>query len=208
MRQQKTWFLSDLHLNHKMIIEPDPATGKSYRPFSSLDEMNETIIENINRVVHPEDKLFLLGDIVFQPASSEHLLARINGLKRLIIGNHDKITPTSYLQNYFKYTQMWQQFTEHGFVCSHVPLHKKQFRGGVTFNVHGHLHGDIVEDLTYINVCCEHTNYTPVSLEQILVEIQMRKMEMGWAKSGYREVSFDNRIQVRGVNDEDWPEDV
>ena len=54
------WFTSDLHFNHKRIIEYEPTT----RPFASVEEMNETLIKNWNSVVQPEDTVYVLGDFI------------------------------------------------------------------------------------------------------------------------------------------------
>ena len=52
------WFTSDLHLGHdrEFIYKP--------RGFNSVYEMNEAIIANWNKVVQPEDDIYLLGDVM------------------------------------------------------------------------------------------------------------------------------------------------
>lgn len=174
----ESFFISDLHLNHKKIIEPDPSTGERYRPFETVEEMNETIINNINSVVTDKDKLYILGDVVFQKASSEHLLARIKGNKRLILGNHDEIGQNSYYLKYFHEITLWKKFKDQGFVCSHMPLHPTQFRG-CDLNVHGHVHKDSLPDNRYMNVCIEKTGYSPVHLEVIIDTVsQLRERNL------------------------------
>ena len=79
------FYTADLHLGHENII--------SYcnRPFSSVGEMNETIVSYWNAVVRSEDEVYILGDVLFKINSSSPLyLDRMNGKKHLIIGNHDK----------------------------------------------------------------------------------------------------------------------
>ena len=79
------FYTADLHLGHENII--------SYcnRPFSSVGEMNETIVSYWNAVVRPEDEVYILGDVLFKINSTSPLyLDRMNGKKHLIIGNHDK----------------------------------------------------------------------------------------------------------------------
>lgn len=82
------WFTSDLHFGHMTIIE------KAYRPFSTVDEMNQTLIDNWNAVVSPEDTVWILGDVVMgQFAENIHLLGELNGQKALVPGNHDRVHP-------------------------------------------------------------------------------------------------------------------
>jgi len=53
--------------------------------------MDETIIENWNSVVKPEDTVYHLGDIALGPISeSLAKVARLNGHKIAILGNHDR----------------------------------------------------------------------------------------------------------------------
>jgi calcineurin-like phosphoesterase family protein len=169
----KRWFISDLHLNHDKMLELDDS-GQPYRPFSSIDEMNNTILENINECVKDDGRLFVLGDVLFKPATSYHLLERLPKRSILILGNHDTLTSNNYYLNYFKKVVLWINFEEYDFVCSHVPLMPEMFRN-VAFNVHGHTHKHKLNDARYINVCVENTDYKPVSLEQILDEINSRR---------------------------------
>jgi calcineurin-like phosphoesterase family protein len=80
-----TFFTSDLHLGHKNIIK------YCARPWASVAEMDEALIENWNAVVEPGDEVWDLGDVAFcaKPARVFELLRRLNGRHHLILGNHD-----------------------------------------------------------------------------------------------------------------------
>jgi len=178
----ESFFISDLHLNHRKLVEPNAITGERYRPFETIEEMNETIINNINSVVTDKDKLYILGDVVFQKASSEHLLARIKGNKRLVLGNHDEMGQNSYYLKYFHEITVWKHFDHLGFVCSHIPMHPSQFRGEAILNLHGHVHKDSLNDLRYMNVCVEKTGYAPVHLDTIIDTVAHLRHAKEWAK--------------------------
>ncbi|MCZ2224280.1 MAG: metallophosphoesterase [Chitinophagales bacterium] len=80
------WVTSDTHYNHINIIK------YCDRPFSSVEEMNEKMIENYNNLVKIEDEVYFLGDFsFFQLRETLDLLKRLNGYKHLILGNHDKV---------------------------------------------------------------------------------------------------------------------
>ena len=81
------YFTSDLHFHHKNMILRYGRTS-----FSSVEEMNETIIKNINSTVKESDALFILGDIGFGPKLGTYdCLLKINCKHlHLILGNHDE----------------------------------------------------------------------------------------------------------------------
>lgn len=55
-----TWFTSDFHLGHANIIR------YCNRPFKSLEEMNQTIIDNCNAKIKDDDLVYFLGDFCFK----------------------------------------------------------------------------------------------------------------------------------------------
>jgi calcineurin-like phosphoesterase family protein len=80
------FFTSDTHFGHERII------SLCNRPFSSVDEMNEAMIENWNEVVKSTDTVIHFGDVALgKIAESLPLIERLNGYKVLIPGNHDRI---------------------------------------------------------------------------------------------------------------------
>ena len=81
-----TFFTSDQHYGHKNIIK------YANRPFSSVEEMNEALIRNHNNIVQPDDDVWFLGDFAFMQLSQvKTVLRRLNGTKRIVLGNHDKV---------------------------------------------------------------------------------------------------------------------
>lgn len=70
------WFISDTHFGHANILEYE----KEARPFSSLEEMHEVMIERWNSVVQPKDILYHLGDFAFGRRGLS-VASRLNGKK-------------------------------------------------------------------------------------------------------------------------------
>lgn len=84
----ETWFTSDTHFSHQNIIRFCPDSRGKFR---DTDEMDEAIINNWNSRVHPEDTVYHLGDIALGPiAKSLPKVARLNGYKIAVLGNHDR----------------------------------------------------------------------------------------------------------------------
>ena len=65
------------------------------RPFANVEEMDDTLVDNWNKVVQPQDKVYHLGNVAMK---REHIavVGRCNGHKRLVRGNHDTY-PDEYL---------------------------------------------------------------------------------------------------------------
>ena len=82
------FFTSDMHMHHKRIREFNPDT----RLGSSVEEMNEIMIDNWNSQVSFNDDVYNLGDFCFGTEQQTFdILSRLNGRHHFIYGNHDKV---------------------------------------------------------------------------------------------------------------------
>jgi calcineurin-like phosphoesterase family protein len=168
IKMRNMFVISDTHFNHANILK------FARSEFTSVEQMNETIIENWNKTVGPDDLVYHLGDFSFTSSNNIKLFAsRLNGRKRLILGNHD-YEPKMYYP-YFQKISSWRQFgrdmfSKSVFLC-HYPLHHSAYDYRIEnegIMIHGHLHRSLTGLDNYVNVCVEHTNYTPVSIEDIV----------------------------------------
>ena len=81
----ETWYSSDHHFGHANII------GYCDRPLRDVEHMNEELISRHNAVVLPEDTVWIMGDVALgKLAETLPLVARMNGRKILVAGNHDR----------------------------------------------------------------------------------------------------------------------
>ena len=193
------WFASDHHFGHENMMKFFKRDGVTpLRPFVDANDMDETIIENHNRVVKPNDRVYLLGDLAIARRNI-HKAARLNGRKKLLMGNHDPFVKNQN-RDYFELAgieavEAFHKFDR--FVATHIPVHPSCLSTRWNVNVHGHTHDNLVmkpnpymgastrnqkitmllqqgaevPDERYINVCMEHINYTPISLEEINARI-------------------------------------
>ena len=184
--------ISDTHFGHTNIWAkfkgPD---GKPTRPFTSNEEMDETMIERWNAKVQPQDTVYHLGDVVINKKYL-HLVERLNGRKILIRGNHDIFGDDDYYNVGFEQIHGVRVFVDK-FILSHIPLHPDCVTERFKVNVHGHLHAneimswqvideDIVHkpDPRYLCVSVEHTNYEPLHFDEVQARIDKR-----WVESEY-----------------------
>jgi len=175
------WIISDTHFRHANILKfTDSTTGDLVRGdrFADVDAMDEHMIEQWNSVVKQGDIVYHLGDVVMGDKEwFKKNWPRLNGSKRLIVGNHDDI-PFLSSGGFFKKVQMWRMFPEFGLMFSHVPLHESSLRRGapndpdapILTNIHGHIHQNPSPEGPYRNVSVEAINYTPVHIEELRVK--------------------------------------
>jgi calcineurin-like phosphoesterase family protein len=177
MTNRDIYVISDTHFHHKSILTFTDKDDNLIRgaKFSTIDEMDEYILEKWNSVVKPGDLVYHLGDVMIGPKDKfASFWARLNGKKRLIVGNHDDIKFLS-AGGFFGKVMMWRMFPEFGLMLSHVPLHPSSLRRGppddpsvpMLINVHGHIHHNPSPPGNYVNVSVEAIDYTPVNIEQI-----------------------------------------
>ncbi len=167
----KTWFIGDLHIGHANIITFKGSDGKLIRPFKTIEEHDETLLENFNKLVSPNDRVYFMGDIAINRKCLP-MLAKFNGRKKLIKGNHDIFKLKDYTP-YFEDIVAYRTYPEHGLIFSHIPVHPSQLEYRFKRNVHGHLHSNLVQshgslDWKYINICPEHTDFKPVDFNQLI----------------------------------------
>jgi len=169
----ETFLISDLHLGHENCCTLfKNADGTPLRPFSGAEEMNKMIIENWNKVVRPQDKIYNLGDVVIHKKFLP-LIRQLNGHHRLIRGNHDVFQTQMYVDVGFK--EIYGVRVLSDIILSHIPLRKECITTRFGTNVHGHLHGNVIADGAYMSVCVEQINYTPISLDELREKIKLNK---------------------------------
>jgi len=161
----QTWLIGDTHFGHANILKFDPP-----RPFDTIEEHDQTLINNWNSVVRPDDKVYHLGDVGFKNATYQgRILECLNGTKILIKGNHDQLKLSQYAQ-YFKDVRAYHQLDR--IFLAHIPIHPDSL-GRWTGQIHGHTHFNNVmldphhKDKRYFNVSVEQINYTPINFEVI-----------------------------------------
>lgn len=162
------WFTSDTHFGHAAILtflaEGPDGIARPIRPeFTSITEMDETLVERWNEVVRPQDKVYHLGDVTIRKANLP-IVRRLNGHKRLLRGNHDIFRTRDYLAAGFE--EISASRVLDGIIFTHIPIHPWSL-GRFQGNVHGHIHERAPFGPRYVNISVERTGYRPVSLDEV-----------------------------------------
>ena len=165
---------SDTHFNHINILKYEPTS----RPFASLIEMNEAIIENWNAVVKPEDTVIHCGDFFMGRLDEiEPIIKRLNGNIILVRGNHDtKSRLDLYKELGIEIHDIYYlPYKGRYFIFCHFPIASPEFINMVRKDnseviiCYGHIHSNATPgyiDGTY-HVGVDTNNLTPISLQQV-----------------------------------------
>lgn len=175
------FFISDTHFGHANMLNFFNYDGTRTRPFNSIEEVDELMIQNWNETVKKGDKIYHLGDVAFGQ-SFDKVMPRLNGTKVLIRGNHDRLQIGKYVK-YFK-DVMGTCHIDGNYLLSHFPIHPDS-KGRFVRGLHGHIHNQLVmktvwyptgngiePDPWYRNCCVERNNYSPIPFELIKEETE------------------------------------
>lgn len=192
MKEQKfefsaknTFFTSDTHFGHANIIK------LCNRPFKDVEEMNEKLIENWNKVVSEDGTVFHLGDFAFGGSNVwKSIIPRLNGHINLIIGNHDRKNLRQGYMSYFDMVvpQLQIEIEDNSIYLNHYPFlcYGGSYRG--VWQLFGHVHsGPQADGLdisrlrvllpTQYDVGVDNNNFTPISYREVKEKIESQKNE-------------------------------
>jgi len=146
----KVYVISDLHLSHKnMAIK---------RGFKDEIEHDDFIINEWNKIISKKDTVWILGDITMEKSTPYSILDKLNGYKKVVLGNHDQ---PQHIKELLKHVNcVCGMHIYKGFILSHSPIHEIELRGHK--NIHGHVHENSLKDDRYINVSCDVTGFKPI----------------------------------------------
>ena len=141
------YYTSDLHFGHKNIIKYEN------RPFESIEDMTERLIERWNNKVTNSDVVYILGDFAFKnqymnKAKILECFKRLNGYKYLVPGNHEDYLTKDFIEEISiddNNTWIMNSLTEivddyRIVILCHYPIEEWDGKYRGTYHVHGHIH--------------------------------------------------------------------
>ena len=165
------YFTADTHFGHKNVLK------LCDRPFETIEEMNETFIENWNKRVTGSDTVYMVGDMFFRCEDPEAILRRLHGKKHLIVGNHDSSWMSKVnVEKYFKSVELMAITSDgtHAVTLCHYPLlswkHAK-----TSYMIHGHIHANTDMDFgpmilareNVLNAGVDLNGFQPVTFDEL-----------------------------------------
>jgi calcineurin-like phosphoesterase family protein len=160
-----TYFTSDTHFGDPRGLRIDR------RPFGSVAEHDAALVARWNETVLPEDEVWHLGDFALarRPERIGELLAALNGVKHLVIGNNDGPATTG--NPAWASVQHYAEMTLEGtaLVLCHYPFRTWNRMGRGVVDLHGHSHGRLKPLPRQHDVGVDAWDYRPVTLQTILL---------------------------------------
>lgn len=168
------YYISDLHFGHASILK------LCNRPFSSVQEMDETLIKNWNERVKGNDVVYILGDLSWDKSKAPLYLSRLKGKKILLRGNHDAAWEEggeAYFKGVYSYLETFAD--GHPLTLSHYPM--LEWRGSrktgskkLGYHIFGHIHNKTDECyrpvfIAYhaLNAGADINGFRPVSFAEL-----------------------------------------
>lgn len=161
------YIIADMHFGDRFILSYEN------RPFKSVEEMDQTIIENWNRTVGSEDVVYVLGDV-----GDESVIQQLNGIKYLVKGNHDTKEDEIYRQCGFAKVYDLPVILDEFWILSHEPMYVNSNMPYA--NLFGHVHANPIYKTASPQSFCvsvERIDYTPALLSDIKKRIREEAMK-------------------------------
>lgn len=187
------FFTSDLHLGHENSIR------FTERPFADVEQMNGTLIDNINETVGERDELWVLGDFAFKIDMQQvrELRKRIKCKHlHLVKGNHDK----DYSQEtIFETVQDYKQLkTDYGaFILFHYPILEWNRAHYGSVHLHGHIHS--TGDYNAENLKKKFSDRFTYKHSAKIADLGLRIYDVGVDANDYRPVSLEKIARLMGL---------
>lgn len=169
-KEPKVLFTSDTHFGQIRTLE------YSKPPFKNIEEMNQTIIRNWNKIVNKNDLVYHLGDF-----GDLNYIEKLNGNIILILGNYEiKYMKENFNNNFNEFKKYlislgFKDVIKKGKIIklpnskekiylTHKPTDCKE----TLFNLFGHIHNLCKVKKFGLNVGTDCFNYTPSTIEEVL----------------------------------------
>jgi calcineurin-like phosphoesterase family protein len=144
------------------------------RPFESVKEMNQSMIDVWNSVVSQEDKVYVLGNFAWDPETAENSLKELNGEIIAIVGEHDTaIEEIDNMKNIIKNVSFnkdsIEYFHDAQVTMSYWPLTDWPGKSKGILSVIGHPNKKYRTDHKkgIINCSCDFWEFKPLELSKI-----------------------------------------
>lgn len=164
---KKIWFTGCTHYGHKNIIK------LSNRPFSDIEQHDDILINNYNKLVSSDDTCYFLGDFAWNQSFENYkrLFSRLNGKKFFVLGNHDnrqniiKCKKEGLLIDVFENKTI--QIGNDKIYLSHFPHREWNCFYHNSYHLYSHCHGNIEDYKQSTDIGVDCWEYEPVEWSEV-----------------------------------------
>jgi calcineurin-like phosphoesterase family protein len=152
------FFTADEHYGHTNII------NYCNRPFKSVEEMDNEIINRHNQVVSGRDVVVHAGDFILSKKNSASFyIEKLNGSHIFLKGSHDH-----WLNGSNKYHEIWEKKIDGIFVVvCHYAMRVWAKSHYNSWMLYGHSHGKLESIGKQHDVGVDNNDFFPLSFEKI-----------------------------------------
>lgn len=191
----RLWFTADLHFGHEFMARLRSDRKLLWTERRNSYGMDEWMLEEWNRLVAAQDKVWFLGDFSFHgQADTKAIFAQLPGEKHLAKGNHDpkhvERLGWASVQDFKKIKWFDEDATienvkgevAHGLSRSlylfHYPMLTWPNAHHGTWHLHGHSHGNLrAPESTRMDVGPDSTGKLLVSAEEVAAVLRERRYD-------------------------------
>lgn len=170
------YFTSDTHFGHANIIQ------YCSRPFTDVDHMNETLVQNWNARVGPDDLVYHLGDFCMgNKKINAPIRRRLNGKVIIVKGNHDPKDEVLRDAGFDEiHTRLEIEVDGYKLYLAHIPMHldpgeryyppelKTEAPVYYDYFLCGHVHTSWKRQGKTINVGVDVSDFKPLTLAELI----------------------------------------
>ena len=166
------FFTADTHYFHRAPVEA------KWRPFLSVEEMNEQLIKRHNKVVPHDALVFHLGDLSFAgTALTLSIIGQLHGRIVFIKGNHDSSLSGRVLNQFHEVHNGFHEVDIDGIrvVMCHYSLRTWNMHHYGSIHLHGHSHGSLPSLGRSMDVGVDCHDYAPICWSEVRKELMGRE---------------------------------
>lgn len=161
------YFTSDAHFGHY-----NPETNRGIITFERMqfdtiqehDEYLTKLWTKWSEKLGPADEFWFLGDFGDLQYLWLFELFTVHGIEtHFLLGNHDAAADIPEIKQYVEYVHQYPVYLSNKLVVSHEPVAVWES----CVNVHGHLHGCVLDSPNYLNASVHVANYKMITEQNI-----------------------------------------
>jgi Predicted phosphoesterase or phosphohydrolase len=192
-----TFFIADTHFHH--VNKNGGIIRYCNRPFASIEEMDETIIQNWNAKIKPGDRVYHCGDFCW--GNREEILKmtrRLRGHIILMEGNHDNIGDPKNYGFSSKHKLLEIKLNGKYITLCHYAMRVFNKSHFDAWALYGHSHGTLPPEGKTWDVGVDYNNFEPLEFEELKRIMESRPHNFNWLERlpGYNKKEYEEAKKI------------